>query len=331
MISVIVAIYNEEDYIPRCIESILQQTYTNLEILLIDDGSTDRSGEISDEYALQDGRCKVIHQKNSGIAGARNTGLHNVTGDFVMFVDGDDYIHPRFCEILRQALVETSCPIAIADAERVPDSFREVEPADASQCEQIVIDQDELMRRLFTQTRQHYTDLMVWGKLYRRELLSGVFFKDIIGEDIEYNSRILQKAPDGVFVDAKLYYWVLRHTSISVSNPRLSYRDIDGLNVWVACLHNLPKDATEYKSYALLRLYKDLLNRRYKVPNEYRSYVWTKTDRIFKDTIDDFKQNEHISIALKSIILSMYRMPFIYSTFMWIANKRHQLARLIRS
>ena len=104
MISVIVPIYNVEEYLPACIESILNQTYKDLEILLIDDGSTDNSGRICDKYAQCDNRCIVIHQLNSGEAEARNTGLDHANGEYISFIDGDDYIHPQMLEILYEAL-----------------------------------------------------------------------------------------------------------------------------------------------------------------------------------------------------------------------------------
>lgn len=104
MISVIVPVYNVEEYLPTCIESILNQTYKDLEILLIDDGSTDNSGRICDEYAKRDNRCIVIHQPNKGVYNARNTGLEHVKGEYISFIDSDDYIHPQMLEILYETL-----------------------------------------------------------------------------------------------------------------------------------------------------------------------------------------------------------------------------------
>ncbi len=98
-ISVVVPLYNEEDYIERCVDSILAQTYSNWELLLVDDGSTDRSPEICDAYAKKDDRIKVFHQENRGFSGSRNTGLKNATGTYLMFVDGDDDLKPRALEI----------------------------------------------------------------------------------------------------------------------------------------------------------------------------------------------------------------------------------------
>ena len=100
LISVIVPIYMVEKYIHRCIDSILQQTYKNLEIILIDDGSPDKCGKICDMYLSVDSRVKVIHQKNGGVGAARNTGLQHCRGEFITFVDGDDYISSDLIETL---------------------------------------------------------------------------------------------------------------------------------------------------------------------------------------------------------------------------------------
>ncbi|WP_440249335.1 glycosyltransferase family 2 protein [Dialister succinatiphilus] len=96
--SVIVPVYNVEKYIHRCVDSILKQSYRNLELILVDDGSTDHSGRICDEYEKRDNRVRVIHQKNTGLSGARNTGIRQSTGDFLFFVDSDDYVSPHLFE-----------------------------------------------------------------------------------------------------------------------------------------------------------------------------------------------------------------------------------------
>ena len=100
LISVIVPVYNVEDYLDRCIESIINQTYKNLEIILVDDGSTDSSGKKCDEYALRDGRIKVFHKENGGVSSARNMGLDIATGDYIGFVDSDDLLEHNMYEML---------------------------------------------------------------------------------------------------------------------------------------------------------------------------------------------------------------------------------------
>lgn len=104
LISVVVPIYNVEKYIEKCIDSIINQTYTNLEIILVDDGSPDKCGKICDEYAKRDKRIKVIHKENGGVSSARNIGLDNLNGEYVTFIDADDYISNNYCEELLNAL-----------------------------------------------------------------------------------------------------------------------------------------------------------------------------------------------------------------------------------
>ena len=111
-ISIIVPIYNIEKYLPRCLDSILAQTYKNLEVILVDDGSVDNSGMIADKYARNDQRIIVIHQVNKGVSAARNAGLDLATGDYIGFVDGDDYIEPDMYEILMRIIDEQQVDIA---------------------------------------------------------------------------------------------------------------------------------------------------------------------------------------------------------------------------
>lgn len=328
MISVIVIIYNEEDYVSHCIESILQQTYTDLQVLLIDDGSTDRSGKICDEYVAKDNRCRAIHQENKGIARARNVGLKHVAGEYVMFVDGDDYIHPRFCEILHNAIVLFGCPLAIADAKRVVPAVSDIELFDDMPCQPEVLSQDELMQRLFTVAGYRHTDIMVWGRLYKRELLNDVFFKNTVGEDIEYNSRILTKASNAVFFDVPLYYWVQRPSSISKSP--FSRRNIDELNVWKICMDNLPIHEIRYRGYALQRLYKNILNIRHNTPKALKSYANETIALLVNKTHVEFKQNRQISFSFKIAVLLMYYMPMLYSLFRLSAKHKAIVERAFK-
>ena len=104
-ISIIVPVYKVELFLEECIDSILEQTYRNLEIILINDGSPDNCGKICDEYAIKDERIKVIHKKNGGLSDARNAGIENCLGEYIAFIDSDDILHPEFIEILYQNLV----------------------------------------------------------------------------------------------------------------------------------------------------------------------------------------------------------------------------------
>lgn len=120
-ISIIVPVYNVEKYIRRCIDSLITQTFKSIEIILIDDGSKDTSGAICDEYALKDERVKVIHKENGGVSSARNVGLDNATGTYIMFCDPDDYVDPTWCEKLYNSIIKrgfySACGYAIVNGE----------------------------------------------------------------------------------------------------------------------------------------------------------------------------------------------------------------------
>ena len=115
LISVIVPVYNVEEYLTQCIESIINQTYTNLEIILVDDGSTDQSGKICDEYAIKDDRIQVIHKENRGVGSARNVGLDTSKGEYVSFVDSDDYVDKNYIKILLKQMLEHNVQVSICN------------------------------------------------------------------------------------------------------------------------------------------------------------------------------------------------------------------------
>ena len=114
-ISVVVPIYNVEKYLPECIESVQNQSYMNLEIILVDDGSPDNSGKIADEYAKKDGRIKVIHKKNGGLSDARNAGIEVATGDYIMFLDSDDLLTADACKVLEEKIEKENADYVIGN------------------------------------------------------------------------------------------------------------------------------------------------------------------------------------------------------------------------
>ena len=180
-ISVIVPIYNTEKYLARCIESILCQTYTNLEIILVDDGSTDKSGDICDFYARKDNRVKVVHKENGGAAAARNFALNMVTGQYIGFVDSDDTVEKDFFELLYDLICQYDADISMV-------AYREIEMgekiAKLKDKSLIVMNQKQAVKELlFDRKIQNY----VWNKLYKRKIFElvppGGYWRDI-PEDI---------------------------------------------------------------------------------------------------------------------------------------------------
>lgn len=172
LVSIIVPVYNVESTFARCLASLRAQTYQNLEIILIDDGSTDRSGELCDEAAGADARVQVIHQNNQGLSAARNAGLDIIHGDFVMFVDSDDTVEPDTIEALSSLIQKTKAQLAIC-------SFAEVFPSGARKPFVSESDQTQVYDTATALTHMLCEDgftMSAWGKLYARELFRDVRF-----------------------------------------------------------------------------------------------------------------------------------------------------------
>ena len=212
LVSIIVPIYNVEKYLDRCISSILNQSYRNLEIILVDDGSTDGSREICDTYARKDNRVKVIHQENQGVATARNAGLDGCRGDFISFVDSDDYIHPDFIKYLYTKLIETDSDICMCnyittdewDYSNKIDWNKKVDVYNAHQ----------LLDLFYSD--MHCNIIMLWNKIVKRECISDIRFDDgYINEDEGTSFKFIYKARRIVFCEEVLYYYFSREKSIT--------------------------------------------------------------------------------------------------------------------
>lgn len=221
LISVIVPVYNIEKYLPRCLRAISEQTYRNLEIILIDDGSTDRSGIICDEFTANDSRAIVIHQPNTGIWAARNTGQDAAHGDYLFFPDGDDYFHHDCLRLLFEAINSgKGYDLAICQmkkTERLDEDVSSPLPV-----RYVPINQEELFQCLFCKYRgplgNNFSHHM-WGKLFRRQLIENHRNKPYpVIQDKDYLMRLYPRCQEAVLVDCTLYYWVQRPSSIMHSH-----------------------------------------------------------------------------------------------------------------
>ena len=209
-ISVIVPVYNVELYLEKCIESICNQTYKNLQIILVDDGSTDSSGNICDLYGKKDNRITVIHKTNGGLSDARNAGLDIADGEYIGFVDSDDYIAPEMFEHLLNLSNRNNGDIVICDKVE----FNENETISVNnKLEQInVLDRDVAIAQLASDTtiRSH-----VWNKLYKHNLFDGIRFD--VGkayEDVYIMHRLFLKTQKIVITNQVFYYYLQRSNSI---------------------------------------------------------------------------------------------------------------------
>lgn len=213
LISVIVPIYNVESFLSRCIDSIINQTYRDLEIILVDDGSPDNCGTICDDYAKRDSRIIVIHQKNAGLGAARNAGLSVARGTYIGFVDSDDWIAPNMYEILADNLIKENADIAVCGRYLVYESS-EIIPTFHFQRVQTFDNREASKRFLLSEG----IDAAVWDKLYTKKLWGDTRFpSEYISEDIPVISQMLARADKVVHCGVPLYYYLQRGGSLSHS------------------------------------------------------------------------------------------------------------------
>ena len=214
-ISVIVPIYNVESHVTGCLTSIQNQTFGDFEVICIDDGSTDNSGQIAADFCAKDKRFSLIHQKNKGLSGARNTGLQAARGTYVCFVDSDDYLHPQALEILYTAIQEQKTDMAnmqlVKTTEVYPPSFPVFQKP--YPIPQLITDP----LSAFLSRRDVMTS--VCTRLYRKTLLDSIrFIEGIYFEDVPFTIQVMSKAHSLSFVPAALYYYYANPTSIMRSS-----------------------------------------------------------------------------------------------------------------
>ena len=170
LISIIVPVYNVVDYLPHCLETIAAQTYHHMEVILVDDGSTDDSGKICDEFAKNDKRAIVVHQNNKGLWAARNTGQRIARGNYLMFIDGDDYLHKDMVKIMYEALQDSQYDLALVSYKKTKRMDEEVESERTYNS--VKMTQKELLCNLLSGDAFGGA---VWNKMYRKTLIKDIY------------------------------------------------------------------------------------------------------------------------------------------------------------
>lgn len=211
LISIIVPVYNVEKYITRCVKSIITQTYTNIEIILIDDGSPDNSGIICDDLAKTDNRIQVIHQKNKGLSGARNTGIDVASGLYIAFVDSDDWIDIEMIKVLHNLIKQYNAQISACGVEMIGDKGHIAYFSDNLE-EIILYTRSEAMNELLDDTRIRNVS---YNKLYKKDLFEDIRFPvGKVFEDIFTTYKLLDKSDSVVYCGRPLYYYYKSSGSI---------------------------------------------------------------------------------------------------------------------
>lgn len=215
LVSVIVPIYKVEAYLKRCVDSIVAQTYQNLEIILVDDGSPDSCPQMCDGYSVHDCRVKVVHKENGGLADARNAGLDVASGEYISFIDSDDCIHEDYISKLLDAVEKNDADIAVTKFFKFSSDTVDVQTLEEKSHRKVSL-KDAICSYCSLNSAESATFISCCNKLYRRTLFETLRFpKGKLNEDAFISYQLLANAVNGiVLVDEPLYYYYIRNNSI---------------------------------------------------------------------------------------------------------------------
>lgn len=245
-ISIIVPVYKVEPYIRRCIDSILSQTFKDFELILVDDGSPDRCGEICDEYALKDSRIKVIHKKNGGLSSARNVGLDIAQGEYIGFVDSDDYIELNMYETLYDLCKNNNADIGVISSRIVKNKKMILRETSGLK----IFNKERAMEELAI---GKYFDEVVWTKLFKNSTIGNLRFKlNIKHEDTEFTYRVIDRCQKLVYVGKPMYNYIIKDNSIMAFSKKEFC--IDHIKIYEEMYGFYKRNYPQYKDLILYRL-----------------------------------------------------------------------------
>lgn len=320
LISIIVPIYKVEKYLKKCIESILKQTYKNIEIILVDDGSPDNCGKICDYYKQMDKRIKVIHKNNGGLSEARNYGIREARGDYLLFVDSDDFIAENICEILINNINKYSADMAICNFYYVFENKKAIKNEMSSKKDVQVLEKENIIREYFL---NYSVDLNVaWNKLYKKDIFKGknaiLFPVGKLHEDTYIMYKIYYKLNRLVRINKPLYYYRQRNDSIISSFSIKNVEDIMGyIKDYYIFSKNVDEDLRQMIQIECIKQYIGCIRRSMKANifndvkyliYDMRNIIINNTKKIFNNKYASFKIKKHyLLIKLKIEIYYLKR------------------------
>lgn len=308
LVSIIIPVYNLENYIENCLNSIVNQTYRELEILCIDDGSTDKSAEIIKSFAASDSRVKYFYHDNAGVSVARNHGLEIASGDYIMFVDGDDYLHYQAVELLYKSLVKVDADIVCSHlkiTESLSEEMSHVEPPEP-ECSS--------HEMLFTEKYNSISGKSACSKLYKTGIARLERFPVGItnGEDGYYFILLLNHNPKIVSIDCQLYYYYTRPNSTVTS--RFTMKRFTMTYSFDMLCERLKNSSNSFlKKYCLQYLFQSIFyNRTQAIGTECEKEVLSESKRIGKKWIKDFQRNKDVSLIIKIMFTVFFYSRPVY-------------------
>lgn len=233
LISVIIPVYRVERYLNRCVESVVSQSYRNLEIILVDDGSPDQCGEMCDAWAEKDRRIRVIHKRNGGLSDARNAGIRAATGEYLVFVDSDDSIAPEMIERLHQAARSANVQMALCNVLCVDENGTPTGESKGIPIRNECLSAEQVLPRFYQEKGIFY--IVAWNKLYHRSLLSGDAFPPGKWHEDEFvAAQLIWKAGHVTCIDYRGYHYVTQRAG-SIMSAQMDVRHLDALEALLIC------------------------------------------------------------------------------------------------
>ena len=317
-ISVIVPVYNVEAYLERCVESILQQTYAHFELILINDGSTDSSGQICDHLASQYENIKVYHIENAGVSNARNMGIQLATGSWVTFIDSDDFVTQDYLATLASAVEGLNVGFVIAPLHHIKNGIVTDLPSHSGKTE--LWSTEETMKELLMTTR---TSFFPVAKLFKRDLLADEKFNTNyhLAEDALFLTELLLKTRcSSVFIDKPVYYYDHREGSATTSVNRHVFDTIEVYKQIIAqvsqAFPNLKYELINRECWSYITVYDKIIftsrEEYQKEKAELRTWIVQHRREIWKDA--------YFTTFRKVAILSLVISPWLYKKIVGLKN-----------
>ena len=340
-ISIILPVYNSEKYLSDTIESILNQSYPNFELILINDGSTDSSGTICEEYSLKDARIKVIHKENGGICDARNVGMNVARGDYLAFCDHDDIYHE---DLLKESY--SSAMIHNADIVKFGRLTQSVKDGKELKSKQIVFEAQCLQKQ---DIKENYFNLRmiemldcVWDSLFKRSLIqeNSIQFNTLYKagqEDIDFNSNVISYAETIVSIPKPLYYHIIRMGFSTSSKPNINKLvAIKSHPVHLTqYLERMGMKMSEYKYDYALFYSKEVVGRLLHILRNVGNSI-SKTEKIqyvneFRNQKEVYKWLENLSFVKLILMANKYSLKNVYYAFCMclFVNKKYKLLKIL--
>lgn len=305
LISIVVPIYNTDSYLEKCIKSIINQTYKNLEIILINDGSTDNSLNIINKYKKQDNRIRVLNQSNKGLSECRNIGIKKSKGEFIAFIDSDDYVDLKYIEILYKNIKEYDADMSICNYYEIKDNIKNIKVKRDGKA----LITDEKYYQLYNYN--NLLTIVAWNKLYKRKIFNNIKYPiNKIYEDEFVICNILHNCNKIIYDYTPLCYYIKRKDSITASNKNKNFDIIDALDNRMLVFQNegineLIIETYKLKFYHLSNL---IIKSNYKCDKKYID-EFKKVTRILLKNTSKLKYlialNYKLYLNIKEIIYKM--------------------------